>query len=103
MSGAVREAFFRAIEAAPDDDTHRLVYADWLAEHGDEARAEFIRVQCQLARLDEEDSRRDELSQREQDLLDAHRDRWLAELPAVLVNEYQPTFSRGFPVTLEVT
>ena len=26
------EAFIRAIEASPDDDTIRLVYADWLDE-----------------------------------------------------------------------
>ena len=26
-------AFFRAIEAEPDDDTPRLVYADWLDEN----------------------------------------------------------------------
>jgi uncharacterized protein (TIGR02996 family) len=104
MSGAMREAFFRAIEAAPEDDSPRLVYADWLEEHGDDARAEFIRAQCQLARLDEGDPRRDELLRREQDLLKGHRDRWLAELPAdlCLVNEYQPTFARGFPDNLEV-
>jgi uncharacterized protein (TIGR02996 family) len=29
----------------------RLEYADWLDEHGDPAKAEFIRVQCELARL----------------------------------------------------
>jgi uncharacterized protein (TIGR02996 family) len=40
-----------AIIDDPDDDTPRLVYADWLEEHGDDARAEFIRVQCRLARL----------------------------------------------------
>jgi uncharacterized protein (TIGR02996 family) len=104
MSEAVRKGFFRSIEAAPDDDSPRLVYADWLEEHGDDARAEFIRVQCRLARLDEDDPRRGELRRREQDLLDAHRDRWLAELPAGLcvVNDYQPTFARGFPSSLEV-
>jgi uncharacterized protein (TIGR02996 family) len=37
----------------PDDDVPRLVLADWLDENGDEAdraRAELIRVQCQLPR-----------------------------------------------------
>lgn len=33
------------IIARPDDDTPRLVYADWLSENGQEERAEFIRVQ----------------------------------------------------------
>jgi uncharacterized protein (TIGR02996 family) len=45
-----REAFLLAICENPDDDTPRLVFADWLQEHGDEARAEFIRVQIELAR-----------------------------------------------------
>ena len=44
-------AFLQSIIAAPDDDAPRLVYADWLEEHGGEPeRAEFIRVQCELAR-----------------------------------------------------
>ncbi len=33
-----------AILANPDDDNVRLVYADWLQENGDEARAEYIRL-----------------------------------------------------------
>jgi uncharacterized protein (TIGR02996 family) len=44
------EAFLQAIRDAPDDDAPRLIYADWLEEHGQEARAELIRVQCELAR-----------------------------------------------------
>lgn len=39
-----REAFLKAICDSPDDDTPRLVFADWLTEHGDEPRAEFIRL-----------------------------------------------------------
>lgn len=45
-----REPFLRAIFAAPDDDLPRLVFADWLDEHGDHTWAELIRVQCELAR-----------------------------------------------------
>jgi len=29
----------------------RLILSDWLDEHGDPDRTEFIRVQCELARL----------------------------------------------------
>jgi uncharacterized protein (TIGR02996 family) len=47
---AEHEAFLRAIFDSPDDDTPRLVYADFLDENGDPERAEFIRVQCELAR-----------------------------------------------------
>lgn len=44
------DALLAAIRADPDDDTVRLVYADWLDERGEAERAEFIRVQCELAR-----------------------------------------------------
>jgi|GEM_PF-3207362 len=42
-------AMVDAILAAPDDDSPRLVYADWLTERGD-PRGEFIQVQCTLGR-----------------------------------------------------
>jgi uncharacterized protein (TIGR02996 family) len=45
-------AFIAAIVANPDDDTARLVAADFLEEHGDAHRAEFIRIQVQLASLE---------------------------------------------------
>ena len=44
-----RDGFLRAITAAPADDLPRLIYADWLDEHGESERAEFIRLQIQLA------------------------------------------------------
>ena len=47
------EAFLADICEHPEDDTPRLVFADWLDDHGDQARAEFIRLQVELARLDE--------------------------------------------------
>src|SRR5262249_46319231 len=44
-------ALLRALLETPEDDALRLVYADWLQENGQAERAEFIRVQCELARL----------------------------------------------------
>lgn len=44
------EALLNAIYDHPDDDTPRLVYADWLQEHGQENYAQFIRLQCAAAR-----------------------------------------------------
>lgn len=41
--------FLRDILANPDDDTVRLILADWLTDHGEPERAEFIRVQIELA------------------------------------------------------
>ncbi len=37
-------AFLSAVIAQPDDDNVRLVFADWLQDHGQEERAEFIRA-----------------------------------------------------------
>lgn len=42
------DALLAAILANRDDDSVRLVYADWLQENGEEERAEFIRVQVEL-------------------------------------------------------
>jgi uncharacterized protein (TIGR02996 family) len=43
------DAFLDAIFDHPEDDTPRLVYADWLQEHGQENYAQFIRLQCAAA------------------------------------------------------
>src|SRR5437870_4931167 len=71
-------ALLAAICAHPDDDTLRLVYADWLDENlpdampspaaGPSARAEYIRVQCRLARQPLDDPDYPELLEREEDL-----------------------------------
>lgn len=45
------ESFLVGICRNPDDDVPRLVYADWLEERGQAERAEFIRVQIELANL----------------------------------------------------
>lgn len=48
-------ALLTAIVAEPDDDAPRLVYADWLQEHGDEEQAQFIRDWIKFANdLDED-------------------------------------------------
>ena len=49
VARTAHDAFLEAIIAAPGDDTPRLVYADWLEEHGEGERAEFIRVQIVLS------------------------------------------------------
>ncbi len=52
---ATRDALYAAILAHPDEDTPRLVFADYLDEQGDHHRAEFIRLQCRLALMNEWD------------------------------------------------
>ena len=61
-------AFLRAAREQSDDDTPRLVLADWLEEHGSEAdvaRAALVRLQCERARLDKGDPRADDLREQE--------------------------------------
>jgi uncharacterized protein (TIGR02996 family) len=96
MTGAAMsldEAFLRAVIEAPDEDAHRLVYADWLEDHGQPERAEFIRVQCRLAALPARDPDRPRLEAREKELLERHGQAWTATLPAG-VEKW--TFRRGF-------
>jgi uncharacterized protein (TIGR02996 family) len=67
------DIFVRAIVAAIDDRLLRLVFADWLDEQGD-PRAEWLRVDCELAELGPGDNRRPALEVRKRALWDAHRD-----------------------------
>ncbi len=89
-------AFFRAIEANLDDDTPRLVFADWLDENAgseaDHARAEFIRSQVECAR-ESDAARRSPLELRQQQILDAHAQTWASAWPTKL---YYPKYYRGF-------
>src|SRR5436190_21672658 len=48
---AEHPGLLQAILDSPDDDTPRLVYADWLDEQGETLRAEWIRLQCRLAQF----------------------------------------------------
>lgn len=45
-----RDALLHAIAARPEEDTPRLMYADWLEENGEPERADFVRTQVLLAR-----------------------------------------------------
>lgn len=87
--------FMRAILSEPAADVPRLVYADWLEENGDAARAEFIRVQCELARpcrlgysdafhVDMPCAACDPLARRERELLDAHGHVWADPVACLL-------------------
>ena len=82
-----RAAFLAAIAAAPADDLARLIIADWLDEHGDTARAEFIRLQCAAGRGELVDH------ERSNELETAHRAEWLGPLARIV---YRAEFRRGF-------
>src|SRR5438876_12148580 len=91
----------QACLADPTDDGPRLVFSDWIEEHGDEAgipaateRAELIRIQCELARWVPDLERRTQLQERERTLLARHARDWLGPL-ADLCRDWR--FERGFP------
>jgi uncharacterized protein (TIGR02996 family) len=94
------DAFIRAIVAQPDDDGLRLAYADWLEAKGRSQRAEFIRVQIELARLPESDPGRPALQLREAELLRAHERSWVPENKLVLFLNLTRMWWRGFVAVL---
>jgi uncharacterized protein (TIGR02996 family) len=83
----------QAILDDPDADAPRLVYADWLEEHGDPDRADFIRLQIGLTRPDLDLGRRLLSYRRTEQLRDRHEAAWLADLP-VWATPHE--FRRGF-------
>jgi uncharacterized protein (TIGR02996 family) len=74
---AIDEAAFLRSIAASDDNVGRLMFADWLEEHGEHPRADFLRVQCELASPKLSEKRHHALRVRERELLDGHRSQWL--------------------------
>ncbi len=100
------QALLAAVAANPADDLPRLVYADWLEEHGQSVRAEFIRLQCEIAKLEKardraEMNRNVPLWRRQQDLLEHHLPELLGpgreELAAL-----KPRFDRGFVTVIDL-
>lgn len=112
-------ALLRAITEQADDDTPRLVYADWLDENrpdkrpspaeGPSARAEFIRVQCRLAAGAFDSADYPELLERESDLavwLNTHDpDPYIALTDLHCDNQCEGgdwgAYRRGFPEVVE--
>jgi uncharacterized protein (TIGR02996 family) len=88
-----REGFLADIIEHPDDDAPRLIYADWLDDHGESDRAELIRLQIESARLPEGDPHAADLDTRAEELLAEHETEWLGEWSERLVRW---TFRRGF-------
>ena len=75
--------FLREIKEHPDDDTPRLIFADWLQEHGDAAaaaRGEFLRSRVLRQRLPVDDPGHRVLKRREGELFTSYRWSWLGPL-----------------------
>lgn len=92
----MRDIFYADIAKNPEDDSLRLICADWLEEEGgDPARAEFIRAQVGFAKTPREELRRLAAS-----LEWSYGARWLREdLPGSLLpikSEWFYGWRRGF-------
>ena len=103
----LRDALLRDIIENPQDDTPRLVCVDWLEEHGEADRAEFIRLQIELAKWPEEegDPHREKLTKRAQALFDEHRWTWMRELPRWAQSHHDGVhqYRRGFLAVMRGT
>ncbi|MFO0824094.1 MAG: TIGR02996 domain-containing protein [Gemmataceae bacterium] len=93
------EALLAAIIANPDEDTPRLVYADWLDENGQPERAEFIRLQIRSANLPDSPEGLI-VKQRVMRLCDKYGVTWLEQLGLV---RNEGRWVRGFVEHVTVT
>jgi uncharacterized protein (TIGR02996 family) len=89
------DALIAAVCAAPEDDTPRLVCADWLDENGQTERAELIRVEVAIERLPADDPQRRALVWRARELHYHHERAFGAGLPRA-VQRFTCHFRRGF-------
>lgn len=92
-----------AILSHPDEDTPRLVFADWLDENGFAARAEFIRLQTEITRQPERHPYPPAFkakSTRFRELFAEHGKAWLAVVGVPLG---RAIFRRGFVEEIRAT
>lgn len=95
---ADEQAFLTAILAAPDDDTPRLVFADWLDERDtgdDRPRAALIRAQCRAEVLPAGSPERKKLEREAKAILKRHGEGWTAALTTKWYTDGW-AFRRGF-------
>jgi uncharacterized protein (TIGR02996 family) len=92
------DAFLQDICERPDDDGPRLVFADWLEEHGQAERAEFIRVQCRLATMAPRAPGYEQVEAHQRRLLCLHGREWLQPVREIgfAVDNGKAKFHRGF-------
>ncbi|MDF1663993.1 MAG: TIGR02996 domain-containing protein [Planctomycetota bacterium] len=85
-----------AISAVPNDDTPRLLFANWLEEAGN-PRGEFIRLQCELA-AGPFRSKRWGIKTRSEALFKEHSQSWIEALGA----KGDWTWNRGFAQAVQL-
>src|SRR5262245_28679842 len=87
-------ALLWAVIEAPADDAPRLVYADWLEEHGDPTQAEYIRAAVEMERWPSDDPRREPRRHWLDQRASERRKAWFAALG--LTDRGGWVFHRGF-------
>lgn len=76
----VEQSFLSRIIESPEDDSLRLMYADWLDEQNS-LHGEFIRLQLQREAFDSWDPEFLELTARSERLHALHGNEWVTECP----------------------
>ncbi|HVK17554.1 MAG TPA: TIGR02996 domain-containing protein [Fimbriiglobus sp.] len=99
-----RDALLAAVIARPEDDLPRLVFADWLDEHGEHDRAAFVRAQIEAEALPPLHPDREPLEEFSAALLRTHRADWDRELPEWTTwRGTKVVYRRGFVAELITT
>lgn len=79
---STHDSFLAAVRESPDDEAGRLVFADWLEDNGQPARAELIRTQVAEQRLPS--AERPPLTRRANELVRAHWNEWVEPVRQLL-------------------
>jgi uncharacterized protein (TIGR02996 family) len=95
----VKESLLQEVLSHPEKDEPRLVFADWLEDQGD-PRAEFIRLQCEIAQLPPTDDDVAEMQHRATLLLSEHEREWVGDIADQATSW---TFHRGFVEIVQLT
>ncbi len=90
------DALLAAVIANPDEDTPRLVHADWLQENGQPERAEFIRLHIEWCRRPIDALPNEDLKQRLSAAWDRGAETWRKDFVGVT-----HVYDRGFVAGVE--
>jgi uncharacterized protein (TIGR02996 family) len=96
LTDPVLTALLEACWENPGDDALKLVLADWLEEHGEDARAEVTRLQVALKDARQSAKERDKLSKRLLALRTVHQGAWLGPALADFGVQYVAEFCGGW-------
>lgn len=96
------EDFIKAIKKSPQDDAHRLIYADYLEEQGNIDYADLIRYSIDLYNIEDGSDRRSELIGTIASIIDSGKD-WIYQ-PFECKGDYSwnGLYSEDFQITLNL-